>query len=707
VPHAARAGVRDTPFLQDSSEKFALAPELANAALRKLVLDREGNVLVLTDRGVARLSESTRQITLDHGYRPLEGVVPRDVVTFEGSLHYLLPQWFLSNDNAGENQTELPPNDFKTAAIASETSALFLGSTNAYIIDPAGPYTIRLPPKFVAKKIYADQNVFYLLATNGIYRLRDHRLALFHPVHDANALGFLSKEIVVGTQEGYYKISKSSGRPSTPLDSRLPFIGINAVAVSVNGIWLGGRQGVFLEENDGARSYYSSLRWLREDQVLDLLPDKRGNLYVLGPTGVSLIRFTRTTLAQKAVLYEENIRRRHIRYGFCSELRLSRPGDPASSQMIDTDNDGTWSSYYMASQAFHYAATGDEQARAHAWETFATMERLLTITGIPGLPARSFERSGFEVSDREKWRPSHETGWDWKSDTSSDEITAHWFGASVMLECVAKTPPEHQRVARFIETITGYILRNHFQLIDWTGKPTLWGRWNPEYVNNYPFSVFDRRLNSTEIVAGLELAGRATGNSDYFKVITDLFYDVGPAYLANITAPMSQINSSQVTNYSGNQMGDSWNHSDDLLAFIAYWVLTRNSTPDVHGAYVAAVRDHFQFERNERNPLFNFIYASTGAGDAELESAVWTLRRYPLDLITWRIENSRRLDITRLPANFRQQELAELLPPGERPVTRWNTHPFVLDGGDGGATELAGDEFLLPYWMGRYLKLIE
>jgi len=38
---------------------------------------------------------------------------------------------------------------------------------------------------------------------------------------------------------------------------------------------------------------------------------------------------------------------------------------------------------------------------------------------------------------------------------------------------------------------------------------------------------------------------------------------------------------------------------------------------------------------------------------------------------------------------------------------RWNGNPFVLDGGNGGLTELAGDEFLLPYWMARHLKLIE
>jgi len=53
------------------------------------------------------------------------------------------------------------------------------------------------------------------------------------------------------------------------------------------------------------------------------------------------------------------------------------------------------------------------------------------------------------------------------------------------------------------------------------------------------------------------------------------------------------------------------------------------------------------------------------------------------------------------------RELDELLPPGERQITRCDTQPFILDGGDGGHIELPGDEYLLGYWLGRYLKLME
>jgi len=83
------------------------------------------------------------------------------------------------------------------------------------------------------------------------------------------------------------------------------------------------------------------------------------------------------------------------------------------------------------------------------------------------------------------------------------------------------------------------------------------------------------------------------------------------------------------------------------------------------------------------------------------------LRYFPLDMVDWTVRNSHRQDLTKLEKNFRRQQTRELLPPDERRMTRWNGQPFILDGGSGGQIEFGGDEFLLPYWMGRYLKIIE
>ena len=43
---------------------------------------------------------------------------------------------------------------------------------------------------------------------------------------------------------------------------------------------------------------------------------------------------------------------------------------------------------------------------------------------------------------------------------------------------------------------------------------------------------------------------------------------------------------------------------------------------------------------------------------------------------------------------------------GERLMARCNTQPFILDAGDGGHTEFPGDEYVLGYWLGRFVGAI-
>jgi hypothetical protein len=75
--------------------------------------------------------------------------------------------------------------------------------------------------------------------------------------------------------------------------------------------------------------------------------------------------------------------------------------------------------------------------------------------------------------------------------------------------------------------------------------------------------------------------------------------------------------------------------------------------------------------------------------------------------LTWKVINSNRKDIEMMEPNFRNQSTKEVLPPDELPINRHNANRFNLDGGDNGTSEYsAGDIWLLPYWMGRYLNVI-
>lgn len=73
----------------------------------------------------------------------------------------------------------------------------------------------------------------------------------------------------------------------------------------------------------------------------------------------------------------------------------------------------------------------------------------------------------------------------------------------------------------------------------------------------------------------------------------------------------------------------------------------------------------------------------------------------------WTVHNSSRRDITFIPENFRGENTANVLPPDERPELKHNRNLFTLNRNSNGNSELgAGDTWLLPYWMGRYLGVI-
>jgi hypothetical protein len=156
------------------------------------------------------------------------------------------------------------------------------------------------------------------------------------------------------------------------------------------------------------------------------------------------------------------------------------------------------------------------------------------------------------------------------------------------------------------------------------------------------------------------------------------------------------------------ELSDGWNHSDDEMYFLGYWGLYRYALNDkLKTDFRKAIIDHWEIERPEKEGAWDIFTAMTGASKFDLPEAVWYLQQHPLDLINWSVVNSKRKDIEHIPANFRNQTIREVLPPQELPINRHNSNRFQLDGGSGTEEYSAGDIWLLPYWMGRYLGVIK
>jgi hypothetical protein len=333
------------------------------------------------------------------------------------------------------------------------------------------------------------------------------------------------------------------------------------------------------------------------------------------------------------------------------------------------------------------------------------MERLYSINDIPGFPSRSFERTGYKNNDK-PWRRASDPEWDWKSTTSSDEVIGHIFAFGAMAELIDDKDLKSRSIA-LIDTLMSNVLKNDMYLIDWDGKPTLWGKWHPDYVNSFPINVGDRKLNSSNITAMLQTAYHFTKKEKYKTKAFELMKKHG--YYENLMRPMKIIGQApgNASDWSKMLSGD-WNHSDDEMYYMGYWGLYRYAFNDtLRAGYKKAIVDHWQFERPEKDGLWNILTAITGIQDFDLEESVWFLQEYPLDMIDWTVKNSHRRDIELLPPNFIEQLTKEVLPPDEVGVIRHNNSRFMLDRNGRGSVELsAGDTWLLPYWAGRYLKVI-
>src|SRR6476620_1097304 len=119
----------DTAFRQPVSVKYRLPAGLKGSVLKKVVVDYNDVVHVLTDKGLCRLSEN--EIVKDLLYRPLADKIPVDIVTQEttGYLYYLYDSCFLTNAYAGVPYGALPKGKYNKIAVAAGGSVLLAGDS--------------------------------------------------------------------------------------------------------------------------------------------------------------------------------------------------------------------------------------------------------------------------------------------------------------------------------------------------------------------------------------------------------------------------------------------------------------------------------------------------------------------------------------------------------------------------------------------------
>ncbi|MBX7259653.1 MAG: hypothetical protein K1Y02_25075 [Candidatus Hydrogenedentes bacterium] len=539
------------------------------------------------------------------------------------------------------------------------------------------------------------------------------------------------------------RVSKADWLLFTGVDG-LPYNDFTCMAAGPDSVWFGTTNGA-IHYRDGLWEFRQGRRWLLDNHVRDVTVDADGNAWFATAAGVSCIARKPMTLAEKAAFYQDEIEKYHrrTRYGYVDPAEMSKPGDKSTATPVFTDNDGHFTGLYLGAVSFGYAVTGNEKMKRDAANAFRALAFLSEVTqgGSHPAPKGFIARAVKPTSEpdpnpqfdlaydqrRQKadslWKiiqprwPVDATGeWYWKNDSSSDELDGHFFGYAAYFDNVCKTEAEKDAVREVVRRIMNHIIDHGYNLVDHDGKPTRWAHFSPDDMNRNEYWYGERGLDSLSILTYLTIAHHVTGDVKYREALLHLAIDEGYA--------MNGMNNPKFVPVPEGP----WHQPDDNMSFMNYYHLVRyEKDPKLLSMFQQAIRTHWLYEKRERNPFFNFIYAACcngkvrkdNWGEIDLtmparnyEDSIDTLKRYPLDLVDWPMSNAHRLDMlpfldeTGAPTSSGRRRDGEVFPIDERHEIYWDLNPWALSY-DGNGTRLReGVPFMLAYYLGRVHGLI-
>ncbi len=714
--------VKDIPFTQEYHKPFPLETNEQND-VKAIIVDNSDDVWAGTKAGLFKLNRSAKvweTILEEENQGPINDLF----IDSNSSLWVAAWNGLFVIQNM---KTSKIPEVIGPIGVVSEinNSIIAMGPEGIWYNEGQNLIKEKIPYSKAVRKLIPDNNGGYYLATGkGLFHKTSDGIKLFQKedeilTDNVSGLAYTDdEELWVGGLGGIsvYKNDKWV-KTYTPKDG-LPTVWIKCVKKAPDGVmWVGTSLGATRFDRE-TWSLRHSRRWLLSDDVRDIAFDSKGNAWIATAKGVSAIMKRQMTLKQKFDYYYGILKRRHVRPPYLVEkCGFTSPGDTTTWFPRDDDNDGQYTSMYLAMESYRYAVTKNPEAKANAGKAFNALQFLQTVTETDGFVARTVVPSDWKrmadanrtITDREwaekileepretriekMWLPSKDGKWLWKRGTSSDEINGHMYGYFIYYELAAEGK-EKERVKDHILRIVDYIIEGGYNLIDIDGKHTKWGVWAPEYLNDDPDWAIERGINSLEILSYLKLAYHVSGDKKYQEEFYKLYND--HHYRDNITHAKSTIK--------------SWiTFIDDELLALAYPVLVEyEDDPEVKKVIMKSVDQWYDVLKNDDNTYFNYLYNGFTGKELNLERSMFILQDNPLDLISWRIDNSKREDlhVTRKPI-LEELQTSRLVPPSERAVMRWDRNPWQAVTGDGGYSERDGAAWMLAYWVGRYYGFIE
>ncbi|MBL0739660.1 regulator [Chryseolinea lacunae] len=712
---------QDTAFWQEYHEAYPVPAALGE--VRSLAVDSKKNVWIATPMGV--FIKKDKSLTWDAAL-PAAAQGPSFAVAIANDSSVWLSTWnaLYKIKNNVTAKVEGPVSPLGVLCVAKE--GVYAGGPRGVWLCDDGrcekkSYTVA---RSIRDMISDQAGGLWVASDVGLYHATADSTRLFSSVDDVvsayiRGAAFDDRGQVWAGGLGGVAILKDNKKINALLPEQgIPSINVNAVRRSPSGVmWVGTDVGVVRYAADLTPSLRFSRRWLVDDKVNAITFDASGNAWIGTARGVSAIKQKQMTLASKEQYFYDVLMRRHIRDPWIAgQCRLAAEGDTTKWAAEDDDNDGEYTSNYLAMESFRYAATKSDDAKAKARKAFQFLKLLQEVTETDGFFARTIvpttwsfyhdgnrtyterERADEEVKEPRfkpveiRWRKSRDGRWMWKGDTSSDEICGHMFGYFTYYDLVADET-EKEEIRRHVSKIVTHLMKHNFTLTDVDDQPTRWGVWSPDRLNHDPEWSPDRSLNSMEVLSFLKFAYYITRDekfqSEYLRLINT------EGYLDN----MAKIP----------QQNPAWFiYFDVILAAYQYPILLKGEDdPKLKKFYEDHIDQWLARRKDDHNPLINFIYVYARQQKKELKPSVEFLTDTPLDLVDWTIDHTRREDVrvVHVPV-MGDLQVNTLQPASIRATVRWDKNPWGIVGGDH-YMEREPVFWLLPYWMGRYLDMIQ
>ncbi|XOV94078.1 MAG: regulator [Bacteroidota bacterium] len=715
----------DVPFTQEYHEGYSISKEVADANdVRAIKLNDRKDIWVATKDGVYKKLNNEKEFTLVISG---DSRGPAYDVDFDQNGKVWIATWngIYSDLNGPLSKMEGPEPPLAKVVIASE---------GVYALGPGGIW-LYAGDQWTKKEYtkarsmrdaISDGNGGLWIGTDvGLYHCNETTTQVYNDNEDLICAyvrgvdyddnGNLWVGVLGGVTIRDNQVAISHKRPENGIANAE----VNVVRKAPDGkMWVGTQYGISrFTPGEEAYSVRHSRRWLMSDEVRDITFDTDGNAWIATANGVSAIMGRQMTLSEKAEYFYHQMITRHVREPWIvGSAKLEVPGDTSTIVADDDDNDGEYTSMYLAMESFRYAVTGSSEAKERAKKAFDFLHLLREVTDMDGFFARTIVPADWEVmhdmnrtytpqeeadelinNPRHKpvevrWHLSKDGKWKWKGDTSSDELDGHFFGYYWYYYLVADEI-EKQRVADHVGKIMDHLIRNDFYLVDVDGTHTKWGVWSPQSLNEDPEWSPEKPLNSLEILSFLKFV---------YEITQDEKYQQSYLKLINVEGYLENAKSLYTTN-------PAWEtYFDIYLALYIYPALINlEKDPALKEEYVNHMDQWFEKFKETQSPLLNFTYNILTDGSDELDASISFLKDAPLDLVDWQIDNGSREDLQKVRYPILEEvQVNELRPPSEYRTIRWDKNPYYAVAGNP-FQEREPVYWLLPYWMGRYQSLIK